>query len=55
MNTEYVDGTRTKEQFDKLRDMLNSVETKAKDPNVKKITITFPRFKIPSRKRRFYE
>jgi hypothetical protein len=51
METDYIDGKKRREQFEKLQDMLKSVEEKAQDPTVKKITIIFPRMKIPSEKK----
>ena len=50
MNTEYVDGTKTREQFETLDKLVYAVEAKVHDPNVKKITIVFPKRKIPSGK-----
>jgi len=52
MNTEYIDGTKTKEYFDTLDKLVYAMEAKVHDPNVKKITIVFPKRRIPSNKNR---
>jgi hypothetical protein len=48
--TQYYDGEKIKKGFDKIGELMDSVEEDAKDPNVKKIVITFPKRKIPSKK-----
>jgi hypothetical protein len=52
MNTEYTDGSKLKEKFDTLDKLIYAVEAKVHDPNVKKITIVFPKRRIPSNKNR---
>jgi len=51
METRYVDGTKTKEQFETIDELEKSAKEKMKNPNVKKIIITFPKRKIPSNKK----
>jgi hypothetical protein len=52
MNTDYIDGSKTREQFDTLDKLIYAVQAKVHDPNVKKITIVFPKRRIPSKKNR---
>lgn len=52
MQTEYVDGRKDKEYFDFLDKLVYALEAKVYDLNVKKITIIFPKRKIPSKKNR---
>jgi hypothetical protein len=52
MQAYYADGSKTIEQFDTLDKLVYAVEAKVHDPNVKKIIITFPQRRIPSKKNR---
>jgi hypothetical protein len=52
MQVDYFDGKKTKEEFDSKEEMLRRAEQASSDPNVKKITLHFPKLVIPKKRRR---
>ncbi len=52
MNIERYDGTKERREYDSIKDMMTDAEKEAQNPNVKKLTLHFPKLRIPSKRKR---